>query len=126
MNKAELISSVAKSANVTKVKAKMVLNNVLKRPDESRRDSNFSIILIIRGLCRRVPCIDRHTNGAGHMARVERPLIPRVQVADGAERRQCHGRADSRRARAEPRRRLHGRLKKELGCELPVARVNPP
>ena len=38
MNKAELISSVAKSANVTKVKAKMVLNNVLKNMVNTMKD----------------------------------------------------------------------------------------
>ena len=38
MNKAELISSVAKSANVTKAKAKMVLNSVLKNMVNTMKD----------------------------------------------------------------------------------------
>lgn len=38
MNKAELISSVAKSANVTKVKAEMVLNSVLKNMVNTMKD----------------------------------------------------------------------------------------
>ena len=38
MNKAELVSSVAKSANVTKVKAEMVLNSVLKNMVTKMKD----------------------------------------------------------------------------------------
>ena len=38
MNKAELVSSVAKSANVTKVKAEMVLNSVISNMVKTMKD----------------------------------------------------------------------------------------